>query len=149
MRNRATFRGHMEVYRFIFGRPFLKRFALCYRTVVLSCLSVCPVLSVTFAYCGQTVGWIKTKLGTQVVLCSGRIVLDGDPAPPPLKRHSPHLSVHICCGQMAGWIKMPLCREVGLDPSVIVLDGDPAPPPQKGARAPQFSAHVYSGQTAG
>jgi len=33
-----------------FGRPFVKRFALCYRTVVLAvcpvCLSVCPVLSV-------------------------------------------------------------------------------------------------------
>jgi len=28
----------------IFGPPFVKRFALCYRTVV--CLSVCPVLSV-------------------------------------------------------------------------------------------------------
>jgi len=31
-----------------------------------------------------------------------------------------------------------------------VLDGDPAPPPQKGAEPPpQFSAHVYYGQTAG
>jgi len=28
----------------IFGRPFVKRFALCYRTVV--CLSVCPVCDV-------------------------------------------------------------------------------------------------------
>ena len=31
----------------------------------------------------------------------------------------------------------------------IVLDRDRAPPPQKGGRAPQFSAHVYCGQTAG
>jgi len=31
-------------------------------------------------YCGQTVGWIKMKLGTEVGL--GHIVLDGDPAPP-------------------------------------------------------------------
>jgi len=31
----------------------------------LSVLSVClPVLSVTLVYCGQTVGWIKMKLGT-------------------------------------------------------------------------------------
>jgi len=38
---------------------------------------------------------------------------------------------------------------VGLGPGHIVLDGDPAPPfpPKKGA--PQFSAHVYCGQTAG
>ena len=50
---------------------------------------------------------------------------------------------------MAEWIKMPLGRKVGLDTSDIVLDGDPAPPPQKGGTAPQFSAHVYCGQTAG
>ena len=36
----------------IFGRPFVKRFALCCRTVVCpDCLSV---LSVTSVYCGQT-----------------------------------------------------------------------------------------------
>ena len=57
----------------VFGRPFVKRFALCYWTVVcLSCLSVCPVLSVclsvTLVYCGQTVGWIKMPLGTEVGL---------------------------------------------------------------------------------
>jgi len=45
-----------------FGRPFVKRFALCYPTVVLS---VCPIsLCVTLVYCGQTVGCIKMKLGT-------------------------------------------------------------------------------------
>ena len=45
------------------------------------CLSVCPVcLSVTLAYCGQTVGWIKMKLGMEVGLSPGDFVLDGDPA---------------------------------------------------------------------
>ena len=40
--------------------------------------------------------------------------------------------------------------KVGLAPGHIVLDGDPAPPPQKKwGTAPQFSAHVYCGQTAG
>ena len=43
----------------------------------LSVLSVCPVLSVTFVHCGQTVGRIKMKLG---ILGPGHIVLDGDPA---------------------------------------------------------------------
>jgi len=77
-----------------FGRPFVKRFDLCYRTVVLS---ICPsVLSVTLVYCGQTVGWIKMKLGMQVGLGLGHIVLDGDPAPPPPEGHSPHFSAHIC-----------------------------------------------------
>ena len=44
------------------------------------CLS-CPVRSVTLMYCGQTVGRIKMKLGKQVGLGPGHIVLDGDPAP--------------------------------------------------------------------
>ena len=61
----------------IFGRPFVKRFALCYRTVVchvcLSCLSV-SYLSVTLVYCGQKVGWIKMPLDTEVGLGQGDIV---------------------------------------------------------------------------
>jgi len=34
-------------------------------------------------YCGQTAGWIKVELGTEVGLDPSDIVLDGDPAPPP------------------------------------------------------------------
>jgi len=75
----------------LFGRPFVKRFALCYRTVVCPvCLSVClSYVFVTLVYCGQTVGWIKMKLGTEVDLGPGHSVLDGDPAPPTQKGHSP------------------------------------------------------------
>ena len=40
------------------------------------CLSV---LSVTLVHCGQTVGRIKMKLGMQVGLGPGHIVLDGGP----------------------------------------------------------------------
>jgi len=43
---------------------------------------------------------------------------------------------------------MPLGMEEGLGPSDIVLDGDPAPLPKRG-QSPQFSVHVYCGQTAG
>jgi len=62
-------------------------------------LSVC--LSVTLAYCGQTVGWIKMSLGTEVGLGPGDIVLDGDSAPPPNERGiaAPNFSAHVCCGQ--------------------------------------------------
>ena len=87
-----------------FGRPFVKRFALCYRSVV------CPVcLSVTLVYCGQTVGRIKMKLGIQVGLGPGHIVLGGDPAPPPLKGHSPAifgpylLRTNSCMDQDVTW----------------------------------------------
>jgi len=86
-----------------FGRPFVKWFALCYGTIV------CPVcLLVTLVYCGhgQTVGWIKMKLGTEVGLGPSHIVLDGDPAPP--KRHSPLGFQLISVVAKAGWIKMPL-----------------------------------------
>ena len=83
----------------VFGRPFVKRFALCYQTVVcpsvlsvrLSCLSVC--LSMTLVYCGQTVGWIN--LGVQVGFGPGYIVLDGDPADPLTKRGTSAPTVEI------------------------------------------------------
>jgi len=131
---------------FIFGRPFVKRFAICYRSVVLCVLSF---MSVTLVYSGRTVGWIKTKqLGVQIVLGPSIIVLDEEPAPPPQRDTSPQFSAHICCGQMAGWIKMPLGRELGLGPSNIVLDRNPAPLHRKGGTAsPQCSANVYCGQT--
>ena len=45
------------------------------------------------------------------------------------------------------WIKMALGMELGLSPGDFVLDGDPAQLRRKG-RSPQFSAHVYCGQTA-
>jgi len=84
------------------------------------------------------------KLGMQVGLGPGHIVLDGDPAPPP-KGAQPQFSAHICCGQMAGWIKMPLGMQVGLVPGDFVTWG-PSSPPKKGGRAPQFSADFYCGQ---
>jgi len=130
------FASNFAKYRPIFGQAFVKRFALCYRAVVPSlCLFV---LSVTLVYCGQTVGQIKMKLGTQVDLGPGHIVLDGDPALPSPKVHSPQLLAHICCGQMAGCMKMSLGRKVGFNPSDIVLDGDPTPLPKKGQSPPIF-----------
>jgi len=45
----------------------------------------CPLLSclpATLVYCGQTVGWIKMPLGTDIDLGPSHIVLDGDPASP-------------------------------------------------------------------
>jgi len=58
----------------VFGRPFVKRVR-----PVLS--DRCP-LSVMLVYCGEIVGQIKMKLGLQVGLGLGHIVLDGDPASP-------------------------------------------------------------------
>jgi len=43
----------------VLGRPFVS-------PMLSDCCPVC--LSVTLVYCGQTVGWIKMKLGMQVGL---------------------------------------------------------------------------------
>ena len=106
----------------IFGRPLVKRFALCYGTVVgLS------VLSVTLVYCGQTVGWIKMKIGAEVGLGHGHIVLDGDPAPlPPKGGIASPTFWSVYCGQKARCIKIPLGMEVDLGAGDIVLDGGPS-----------------------
>ena len=73
-------------------------------------------------YYGETAGWIRILLGTEVGLCPGTL-LDGDLAPPCYgKEHiSPHFSGDVCCGQMAGWIRIPLGTEVRLGPGDIVL----------------------------
>jgi len=51
------------------------------------------------------------KLGMQVGLGPGHIVLDGDPAPTPQRGTDPQFSAHISCGQMAAWIEMSLGME--------------------------------------
>ena len=50
-------------------------------------------------YCGQTAGWMKMPLGTEVDLGQGHIVLDGDPAGSPAKgaHHPPLFSAHVYC----------------------------------------------------
>ena len=110
------------------------------------CKTVCPMLSdrclvlsvicmsVTLVYCGQTVGWIKMRLGMEVSLGPRHIVLDGDSAPPK-GAQQPQFSTHVYCGQTAGWIKMPLGMEVGFGSGDIELDGHP-PSPRKGAQQP-------------
>ena len=91
------------------------------------CLSVC--LSVTFVHCGQTVGRIKMKLGMQVGLGPGHIVLCGDPAPPPLKGHSPPIFGPYLFRPNGCMDQDVVGMEVGLGPGDFVLDGDPAPLP--------------------
>ena len=85
------------------------------------------------------VGWIKLKLGRQTGFGPGHIVLDGGPAPPPLKEHSPPPNfspIYV----VAKWLDGSRCHlvgtwEVGFGPSDIMLDGDPVLPPKKGGRA--------------
>jgi len=62
----------------------------------LSVLSVClSCLILNVGEWGQTAGWIKMKLGTQVGLGPDHIVLDEGAAPLAQKGTTP-LSAHIC-----------------------------------------------------
>jgi len=124
-----------------FGRPFVKRFALCYRTVVMYvCL---PCMSVTLVYCGKTAGCIKMKLGMVVGLSPGHIVLDGDPAPLSQKGVQPSM-----------FSLYPLWPNGGMDYDATWYGGRPRPrrhcviwgpshtSPKRGHSSPQFLAHV-------
>jgi len=81
----------------------------------------------------------------EVGLGPGHIVLDGDPAPPPPKGHSPQFLSHICCGQIAAW------SEGRPQPRRLCVRWGPRSPSPKRARAPlpKLLAHVYCDQTAG
>jgi len=60
--------------------------------------------------------------GMPRALGQGHIVLDGDPAPPPQKGHSPNpnFGPYVCCVQTAEWIKMPLGMEHGYKTKIIL-----------------------------
>ena len=151
-----TFYVHENCKFLVFGRPFLKRFALCYRSIVcLSCLSV------TLVYCGQTVGRIKMKLGMQVGLDPGHIVLHGDPAPPLPKggRNPPIFGPYLLWPNR--WMDRG-CTWHGGRPQprrLCVRWGPHFPSPVAcpsssahiycGEAPPQFSAQFYCDQTAG
>jgi len=72
------------------------------RCSVLSCLSVMLV------YCCQMVGRIKMKLGVQVGLSPGHIVLDRDPAPPKRGTHTNFRPMSI----VAKWLYILRCHLV-------------------------------------
>jgi len=106
----------------------------------------CPVLSVTLTYCGQTAGWIKMKLGTEVGLSPGHTVLDGTQLPPewgtPAQQPLPTFrSMCIVTKRLHQSICHLVWRYIGLSSGDIVLDGDSVLPyPQKGhSPSPIFS----------
>jgi len=81
---------------------------------------------------------MRIPRGTELDLSLGDTVLQVDPAPPPLKGHSPQFSANVRYGQTARWTNMPLGMDVGLGPGVIVFDGDPVPPQKTAQPPPNF-----------
>jgi len=122
-------------------RPFVKRFAPCYQTVVcMYVLSVCDVPAL----------WPNGWTDQDETWHAGRprswpYYVRWEPSTLPRKgtEPPPQFSAHFYCGQTAGWIKMPLGMKVGLSPGDSVLDGDPVPSPQSGwSPSPIFGAFL-------
>ena len=81
--------------------------------------------------CGQTAGWIKMSLGTQLGLGQGHTVLDEDPAAPRKGANQPRLF-----GRCLLWsIRITLATEVGHGAGDIVVDMGPATPTERGTAA--------------
>jgi len=111
---------HVCLLNVVFGRPFVKLFALCYRTVVCPVLSVCDVgVLWPNGWMDQDATWYGGRSRTR------RHCVRWAPISPQKGAHQPlpHFSVHVYWGETAGWIKMPLGTEVGLGPGDIVLNG--------------------------
>ena len=91
-------------------------------------------------YCGQTAGWMKMSLGTEVGRGSRHIVIDGDPAP------------LYCLLWPNGWMDHSRCHLVPRYSSAqttLCLTGTQLPQRKNKGHSPHFSAHVYCCQTAG
>ena len=128
----------------VFGRPFVKLFALCYQTVV------CPVcLSVLSGpVCNVRVLWPNGRTDQDETWHAGRLrpwpycVRWGPSSPSPKGgRSSPSfgpylLRPHGCRDQDATWYGG---RTEGLGPGDFVLDAGTARPSQKGAVAPPLN----------
>jgi len=88
------------------------------------------------------------KLGMQVSLGPGHIALDEDLAPAPPKGRSPPIFGPRLLWPN-GWMDQDATWYGGKPgPGEVVLYGVAAPP-KRGTAPPQFSVHVYCGQTAG
>ena len=121
-----------------------------------------PQLS-AHVYCGQTSGWIKMVLGMEVCRPEPRrLCVRWGPSPSPQKGGGapvPHFFGPCLLwpngrmdqdGTWHGGRPQPrrLCIRCG--PRGLCVRWEPSSPPEKGGGAPpQFSAHVYCGQTAG
>ena len=113
------------------GRPFVKRFALCYHTVVCL-LSVCPVCNVRAvrpnSWTDQDATWYRGRPWPR------RHCVRWGHSSPPKKGAEPPRQFLACLSWPNGWMALGL--EVSLGPGHTVLDGDPAPLPKKGAEPP-------------
>ena len=104
------------------------------------CLSC---LSVTSVYCGQTAGWIKMKLGVELGLDPGHIVLDGDLTPLPQRGTTPNVRPYLVwMDQGTTWYGSTLWPR----PHCVTGYTWGSSSPKRGT-SPNFSVHLHCAQT--
>jgi len=90
------------------GRPHPRRLCVRWGSSPSPKRGLSPQFSAN-VYCGQTAGWIKMPLNTEVGLGPDDNVLDGDPASPPRKNTTPRifgpclLWPNVCMYQDTAW----------------------------------------------
>jgi len=119
----------------LFERPFVKRFALCYRTMVwpvLSVLSVCDVgLLWPNSWMDQDATWYGGRPRSRPCVRWG-------PSSPSKRGTAPHPIYSPCLLWPNGWMDQDATwYRGGLGPGDIVSDGVPAPQ-KRGTAAPTF-----------
>jgi len=100
-----------------------------------------PSLFSAHICCGQRAGWFKMSLGTEVGIGLGDTLLDGDPAPPKRDKAPPIFGLYLLWPN--GWMHQGTTWYGGRPRQLYVRWWSSSP---QGAQ-PQFSAHVYCGQT--
>jgi len=128
----------------IFGRPFVKRFALCYRIDRCPvCLSVCPVLSVTLVWPD---GWTDQYETWHAGRPRPYSVSWGPSSP---QRGTAPQFLGKCLLRPNGWVDQN-ATWYGSRPRSrrLCVRWGPSCPPQKG-HSPQFLAHIRCDETAG
>ena len=89
--------------------------------------------------CGQTAGWTKMPFGMEVCLGPGDFVFDGDPAPLPEKRHSPHPILGPFLLWSNGWMNQDATWYGGKPrPRRRCFRWGHSSPPLKGAQPPSY-----------
>ena len=99
-----------------------------------------------YVCCAQTVGCIKVPLGVEVGLGPCHIVLDGDVVPPPKKgAQPPNFRPMFVVAKRLDGSRCHLVRRSASAQAALNCMGTSSSP-QRGT-VPQFSVHVYCGQT--
>ena len=96
-------------------------------------------------YCGQTAGWIKMALDTEVGLGPGHIVLYGDPAPLPQKgKEPPNFRPIFIVAKRLDKSRWHLAWRWALDQATLCQMGPQLPSSKKGAYLPIFGPFLLS-----